>query len=140
MQQAWFLLRLFLYNAHFDDKLKANSSVNLNLAKERDCMKFTFATLITVLVVFAFWGVLIYGLIKLTQNKQRSSANTREKANNSNTTWKIIANIILGVGIILTLFGALYIAIVQQGYAISACFVLASAFMGSLLASSTKKT
>ena len=102
-------------------------------------MKFTFATLITVLIVFAFGGVLIYGLIKLTQSKHRSSENTREKENNGNTTWKNIANIILGAGIILTLFGALYIAIVQQGYAISVCFVLASALMGSLLASSTKK-
>ena len=50
-----------------------------------------------------------------------------------------IANIILIIGIALTIIGAMYIAIVQQGYAISACFVLASALMVSLLVSSKKK-
>lgn len=56
-----------------------------------------------------------------------------------NENLKRIANIILIIGIVLALIGAMYIAIVQQGYAISACFVLASALMGSLLVSSTKK-
>ena len=56
-----------------------------------------------------------------------------------NENWKRIANIILIIGIALTLIGAMYIAIVQQGYAIAACFVVASALMGSLLVSSTKK-
>ena len=56
-----------------------------------------------------------------------------------NENLKKIANIILGIGIVLTLIGAMYIAIVQQGYAIAACFVVASALMGSLLVSSTKK-
>lgn len=56
-----------------------------------------------------------------------------------NENMKRIANIILIIGIVLTLIGAMYIAIVQQGYAIAACFVLASALMGFLLVSSTKK-
>ena len=56
-----------------------------------------------------------------------------------NENLKRIANIILIIGIVLALIGAMYIAIVQQGYAISACFVLASVLMGSLLVSSTKK-
>ena len=102
-------------------------------------MKFTFATLITVLIVFAFWGALIYGLIKMIHNKKRSSTNPKENTNTNKTIWKNIANIILGVGVVLTLLGAMYIAIVQQGYAIAACFVVASALMGSLLVSSTKK-
>lgn len=102
-------------------------------------MKFTFATLMTVLIVFAFWGVLIYGLIKMMNNQKRSSANPKENTNTNKTIWKNIANIILGIGIILTLLGAMYIAIVQQGYAIAACFVVASVLMGSLLVSSTKK-
>ena len=102
-------------------------------------MKFTFATLITVLTVFAFWGVLIYGLIKMIHNKKCSPNNPRENTNSNKTIWKNIANIILGVGVVLTLLGAMYIAIVQQGYAIAACFVLASALMVSLLVSSTKK-
>ena len=102
-------------------------------------MKFTFATLITVLIVFAFWGAMIYGLIKMMHNKKSSSANPRENTNTDKTIWKNIANIILGVGVVLTLIGAMYIAIVQQGYAIAACFVVASALMGSLLVSSTKK-
>ena len=50
-----------------------------------------------------------------------------------NENLKRIANIILIIGIVLTLIGAMYIVIVQQGYAISACFVLASALMVSLL-------
>lgn len=102
-------------------------------------MKFTFATLITVLIVFAFWGILIYGLIKMIHNNKHSSANPRENTNSNKTAWKNIANIILGVGVVLTLLGAMYIAIVQQSYAIAACFVLASTLMGSLLVSSTKK-
>ena len=56
-----------------------------------------------------------------------------------NENLKRIANIILIIGIVLTLIGAMYIAIVQQGYAISACFVLASVLMVSLLVSSKKK-
>lgn len=44
-----------------------------------------------------------------------------------------IANFILLVGIILTLIGAIYIAIVQQAYVISGCFILASVLMGTLL-------
>ena len=56
-----------------------------------------------------------------------------------NENLKRIANIILIIGIVLTLIGAMYIVIVQQGYAISACFVLASALMVSLLVSNTKK-
>ena len=50
-----------------------------------------------------------------------------------NETLKKIANIILVVGITLTFIGAIYIALVQQAYAISGCFVLASALMGTLL-------
>jgi len=56
-----------------------------------------------------------------------------------NENLKRIANIILIIGIVLTLIGAMYIAIVQQGYAIATCFVLASALMCSLFVSSTKK-
>lgn len=56
-----------------------------------------------------------------------------------NENLKRIANIILIIGIILTLIGAIYIAIAKQGYVIAACFVLASVLMGSLFASSTKK-
>ena len=56
-----------------------------------------------------------------------------------NENMKRIANIILIIGIVLSLIGAMYIAIVQQGYVIAACFVVASALMGSLLVSSTKK-
>ncbi len=44
-----------------------------------------------------------------------------------------IVNFILLVGIILTLIGAIYIAIVQQAYVISGCFILASVLMGTLL-------
>lgn len=44
-----------------------------------------------------------------------------------------IANIILIMGIAITLIGAMYIAVVQKEYAISGCFVLASALMGTLL-------
>ena len=102
-------------------------------------MKFTFATLITVLTVFAFWGILIYGLIKMIHNKKSSSANPREHTNTDKTICKNIANTILGVGIVLTLLGAMYIAIVQQCYVIAACFVVASSLMSSLLVSSTKK-
>ena len=56
-----------------------------------------------------------------------------------NENMKRIANIILIIGIVITLIGAMYIAIVQDGYAISACFVLASILMAFLLVSSTKK-
>ena len=56
-----------------------------------------------------------------------------------NENWKRIANIILIIGIALTLIGAMYIAIAKQGYAIAACFVLASALMVSLLVSNKKK-
>lgn len=55
-----------------------------------------------------------------------------------NENLKKIANIILIMGIILTLIGAIYITIVQQSYAISGCFVLASVLMGTLLISKKK--
>ena len=35
-----------------------------------------------------------------------------------NENLKKIANIILGIGIVITLIGAVYIAIIQKGYAI----------------------
>ena len=44
-----------------------------------------------------------------------------------------IANIILIIGITLTIIGAIYIAIVQKAYAISGCFVIASVLMGTIL-------
>ena len=44
-----------------------------------------------------------------------------------------IADIILIIGIALTIIGAMYIAIVQKAYAISGCFVIASLLMGTLL-------
>ena len=50
-----------------------------------------------------------------------------------NETLKKIANIILIIGIILTLIGAMYIAIRQHAYAISGCFILAAVLMGMLL-------
>ena len=49
-----------------------------------------------------------------------------------NDTLKKIANIMLGIGIVLTLIGAMYIAIIQHAYAISGCFVLALVLMGRL--------
>lgn len=55
-----------------------------------------------------------------------------------NDTLKKIANIMLGIGIVLTLIGAMYIAIVQQAYAISGCFILSSMLMGTLLLSKKK--
>lgn len=55
-----------------------------------------------------------------------------------NETLKIVANIILIIGIVLTLVGAIYIALVQQAYAISSCFVLAAVLMGTLLVSKKK--
>ena len=55
-----------------------------------------------------------------------------------NENLKKIANIILIMGIILTLIEAIYITIVQQAYAISGCFVLASVLMGTLLISKKK--
>ena len=55
-----------------------------------------------------------------------------------NENLKKIATLILVIGIVLTLIGAMYIAIVQQAYVISGCFVLASALMGSLLFSKKK--
>ena len=55
-----------------------------------------------------------------------------------NDTLKKIANIMLGIGIVLTLIGAMYIAIIQHAYAISGCFVLASVLMGWLLLSKKK--
>ena len=55
-----------------------------------------------------------------------------------NQTLKKIANIILIIGIILTLIGAMYIAIIQHAYAISGCFVLASVLMGRLFLSKKK--
>lgn len=55
-----------------------------------------------------------------------------------NENLKKIANIILLLGIILTLIGAIYIAIVQQAYAISGCFILSSMLMGTLLLSKKK--
>ena len=55
-----------------------------------------------------------------------------------NENLKRIANIILIIGIVLTLIGAMYIAIVQQAYVISGCFVLSSVLMGSLLFSKKK--
>lgn len=50
-----------------------------------------------------------------------------------NVTLKKVANIILLIGIVLTLISAIYIAFVQQAYTISGCFVLASVLMGMLL-------
>lgn len=44
-----------------------------------------------------------------------------------------IADIMLIIGIALTIIGAMYIAIVQKAYAISGCFVIASLLMGTLL-------
>ena len=55
-----------------------------------------------------------------------------------NDTLKKIANIILGIGIVLTLIGAMYIATVQQAYAISGCFILSSVLMETLLLSKKK--
>ena len=55
-----------------------------------------------------------------------------------NENLKKIATLILVIGIVLTLIGAMYIAIVQQAYVISGCFVLSSALMGSLLFSKKK--
>lgn len=55
-----------------------------------------------------------------------------------NDTLKKIANIMLGIGIVLTLIGAMYIAIIQHAYAISGCFVLASVLMGRFLLSKKK--
>ncbi len=55
-----------------------------------------------------------------------------------NENLKKIANIILLLGIILTLIGAIYIAIVQQAYAISGCFILSSVLMATLLLSKKK--
>ena len=55
-----------------------------------------------------------------------------------NENLKKIANIILVMGIVLTLIGAIYIAMVQQAYAISGCFVLSSVLMGTLLLSKKK--
>ena len=55
-----------------------------------------------------------------------------------NENLKRIANIILIIGIVLALIGAMYIAIVQQAYVISGCFVLSSVLMGSLLFSKKK--
>lgn len=46
---------------------------------------------------------------------------------------KKIANIILTLGIVVTLIGAIYIAIVQKAYAISGCFILATVLMVTLL-------
>ena len=46
---------------------------------------------------------------------------------------KKIANIILTLGIVVTLIGAIYIAIVQKAYAISGCFILAMVLMATLL-------
>lgn len=102
-------------------------------------MRFTFSTLITVAIVLTFWGILLYGLIKVIPNPKTSSAFLKENKNSNKTILKNIADTILGVGIILTLLGAMYIAIVQQGYAVAACFVLASTLMGYLLVSSRKK-
>ena len=136
MKNAGLFVILFFRRKKFE---KSTCFLLAGLTKGCDCMKFTFATLITVLIVFAFWGALIYGLIKMMHNKKSSSANPRENTNTDKTIWKNIANTILGVGVVLTLLGAMYIAIVQQGYAIAACFVVASALMGSLWVSSTKK-
>ena len=44
-----------------------------------------------------------------------------------------LANIILIIGIVLTLIGAIYIAIVQDAYAIAGCFAIASVLMDILL-------
>ena len=55
-----------------------------------------------------------------------------------NENFKKIAKLILVIGIVLTLIGAMYIAIVQQAYVISGCFVLSSTLMGSLLFSKKK--
>lgn len=55
-----------------------------------------------------------------------------------NENLKKIANIILGIGIILTLIGAMYIAIIQHAYAISGCFILSSVLMETLLLSKKK--
>ena len=87
-------------------------------------------------------GILGCFELRTTQNEMqqiRSSADQRENINRKKTIWMNTANMILGVGVVLTLLGAMYIAIVQQGHAIAACFVLASALMGSLLISCIKK-
>ena len=52
-----------------------------------------------------------------------------------NENLKKIANIILAIGIVLTFIGAIHISVVQQAYAISGCFILASVLMGILLVS-----
>lgn len=49
-----------------------------------------------------------------------------------------IANIILVVGMILTLLGAIYIALVQKAYVISGCFILAFVLMRTLLITKKK--
>ena len=51
---------------------------------------------------------------------------------------KKVANTILVIGIVLTLIGAMYIAIVQQAFAISGCFILAAVLMWTLLISKKK--
>lgn len=51
---------------------------------------------------------------------------------------KKVANTILVIGIVLTLIGAMYIAIVQQAFAVSGCFILATVLMGTLLISKKK--
>lgn len=51
---------------------------------------------------------------------------------------KKVANTILVIGIVLTLIGATYIAIVQQAFAVSGCFILATVLMGTLLISKKK--
>lgn len=51
---------------------------------------------------------------------------------------KKVANTILVIGIVLTLIGAMYIAIVQQVFAVSGCFILATVLMGTLLISKKK--
>ena len=48
------------------------------------------------------------------------------------------ANRILAAGILFTLTGAIYIAAVQQAYAVSGCFVLSAVFMGALFVSKKK--
>lgn len=55
-----------------------------------------------------------------------------------NETLKKVANIILLIGIVLTLIGAIYIAFVLKAYAISGCFVFAAVLMGTLLLSKKK--
>lgn len=52
---------------------------------------------------------------------------------------KKIANVILGIGIVITLIGAIYIAFIQKGYAISGCFIVSSVLMYSLIVSNRKK-